>query len=100
MRVGVEVVALLEVVREDVRVERLGDVEEAHSGEDGDHEVLVREVGIERAAERELERRVVRCVVAHGRVREPREELIDVADALHRAERVAVPAREVRFTSI
>jgi hypothetical protein len=70
-----------------------------HAVQKGGHaQVLVREVRVERAPERECRRVGVEGVVharlvTHGPVGQPREELVHVADALHRPERVAVSAR-------
>jgi hypothetical protein len=102
------------------RVERHARPEEPERGEHGDDpasagqpartrergalgrvryvQVLVREVRVERAAEREGRRvgvkRVINArLITHGPVGQPREELVHVADTLHRPERVAVSAR-------
>lgn len=81
------------------RVERRGLVEEAHGREDRDHLVVVREVRVERAVEREgfgrgVERAVRLRVVRHVLCGEARDELVDVADALDGAEGLAVSAHK------
>ena len=78
--------------------------EETHGGVDGDHLVVVREVGVEGAVQGERFRVGVECsvglgVILDGLACEPREELVDVADALDGTERLTVTAPPVRLRS-
>lgn len=74
-------------------VGRVGDVEQAHGGEHGDHEVLVREVRVDCTPEGEGQGGVVLRAVLNGPPQQAREELVHVAHPLDGAEGVTVAAK-------
>lgn len=76
-------------------VQRGGLFEETHSGEDGDHLVIVREVGIDGAVEGEGCRVRIESVVGLGAVNNGRsgktsDELVDIAYTLNRSKLLTV----------
>lgn len=68
---------------------------EAHGREDGDHLVVMGEIDVDGAIEREGDGRVVQRVVdlgvvLHGGFCQTSEELVDISHTLYRPERLAV----------
>ena len=77
---------------------RGGLFEETHSGEDGDHLVIVREVGIDGAVEGEGRRVGIKSVVGLGAVNNGRsgktsDELVDIAYTLHATQFLSVSSQ-------
>ena len=79
--------------------------EQSHSGVDSDHLVVVREVGVNRAIERECSRISIKgfvslSVVLNSGSSETSDKFVDVSDALHRSKVLSVTDEEYEFANV